>query len=100
MIKDILDGFTIEDMPNEDMQLVADSIGLEATMKLMSDFQGVQLNIPKNWHIVAARRYIEANSHLSPKKLAIRCGVSSRFVYDVLSAYRAGNMNDLLDLDE
>jgi hypothetical protein len=100
MIDDILAGFTIEDLPNEDMQLVADSIGLEAAMKLMRDFQGVQLNIPKNWHINAVKRYIVANNHMAVKKLAVRCNVSSRFVYSVLAAYRAGNMSELMGISE
>lgn len=96
MLKEIIDSITYDDLPNEDMQLIADTIGLEATVKLMEECGGMQITIPKNFAIKAKRKYIIENQHIVPKKLAIRTGMTERFVYNVLNDYRSGKMDELL----
>lgn len=83
---EILATVTVEDLP-EDMQLVADSIGLGATIALMTGCAGLTLNIPKRGFIKAARRYIvRAYDGTNSKDLALACGMTERFVYSVLAA--------------
>lgn len=95
---EILATVTVEDLP-EDMQLVADSIGLGATIDLMTGCAGLTLNIPKRGFIKAARRYIiRRYDGTNSKDLALACGMTERFVYSVLAAAKGpgvlpGQMN-------
>jgi len=99
MLDDIRNSMTYDDLPNEDMQLVADTIGLEATLKLMEECGGMQITIPKNFAVKAKRKYIIDNQHIHAKKLAIRTGTSERYVYNVLNDFRSGRMEELLGED-
>lgn len=96
MIDEIVKFMTYDDLPNEDMQLIADTIGLEATVKLMEECGGMQITIPRNFAIKAKKKYIIANQHIHARKLAVRTGTTERFVYNVLNDYRSGRMEELL----
>jgi len=100
MLNAIVKNMTEEDMPNEDMKLVCDAIGLEATIKLMDSLAGCQLNIPKGWGRVAALRYIKGNMNLSAKKLAVHTDLSSGHVYQIMKEIRADNFEKLLSETE
>ena len=44
---------TIDNLPNEDMKIIASVIGLEATIKIMSEFSGVTFAVPKKAMLAA-----------------------------------------------
>lgn len=50
---------TEETLPNEDLKLVASTIGLDATIKLMCELPGIIISIPKNATLPARIAYIK-----------------------------------------
>lgn len=96
MLNDIVQNMTKDDLPNEDMKLVCDAIGLENTIKLMDELGGCQLNVPKSWGSKAALRYIKNNMHMSAKKLAVHTDLSSGHVYQIMKEIRKDNFEKLL----
>lgn len=76
---------SIEDMPNEDLVLVAKSCGIEVAAILLQKLPGLTINIPKTGMRKIANRYICDNYDGSnTKDLALECGVSIRHIYSVV----------------
>ncbi len=75
----------IEDMPNNDMKLVAESCGIEVAVMLLQYLSGIQLNIPKFGFKKIIDRYILENydGH-NAQDLAMKLDVSQRYVYKIL----------------
>lgn len=48
----------MDNLPNEDMKIVANVIGLEATIKIMCELQGVNISVPQNATLPAKIAYI------------------------------------------
>ena len=53
-----VDKITPENLPNEDLKMVALLLGLEAAIKLMCEIPGVNISIPKNATLPAKVLYI------------------------------------------
>ena len=51
----------MDNLPNEDMKIVANVIGLEATIKIMCELQGVNISVPQNATLSAT--YISLDIH-------------------------------------
>lgn len=84
--RDFIEIFDESDLPNDDMQLVADVLGIEAAFLLILELGGIQLCIPKSGLKKLAEKYIRANFDGSnAKALAVKCHVSTTFVYSCLS---------------
>jgi len=49
---------TMETLPNEDLKIVADTIGLPPTIILMCELSGLIISIPKNATLKARIAYI------------------------------------------
>ena len=80
----------IEDMPNEDMRLVAELCGLEVAVALLRNMSGISIYIPKpGANLRFIRRFVKRfyNGH-NAKLLAVELDVSERFIYDVISDLR------------
>jgi Mor family transcriptional regulator len=74
---------TIDNLPNEDMKIIASVIGLEATIKIMSEFSGVTFAVPKKAMLAAKIKYIKEvydGSKTSRSLLAKQCDMSENYI--------------------
>lgn len=80
--RDLFELFAEDDLPNDDMRLIADLLGLEAAFLMILKLGGIQLIVPKSGLKKLAKKYIKAKFDGSNvKSLAIKCGVSTTFAY-------------------
>ncbi len=74
----------MDNLPNEDMKIVANVIGLEATIKIMCELQGVNISVPQNATLSAKIAYIQDvydGSKQSRVKLSKLCGLSENYIF-------------------
>lgn len=79
------------EMPNEDLRLVASLCGVHIAVALMEQLAGININIPKRSFMLLKKKYILENydgTALSVKKIALECDISQRYVYMVLNSKR------------
>lgn len=82
---------TIDNLPNEDMRLLASVIGLEATIKVMSEFSGVTFAVPKKAMLAAKIKYIKEvydGSKTSRSLLAKQCDMSENYILKLYKKHR------------
>ena len=84
---------TEENLPTEDLKLLCEIIGLEATKKLMLNAAGDKFSIHAHCNQSYKRQYIIDNyiDTTSVNKLAKECETTTRFVYKVIKEYVEGN---------
>jgi Mor family transcriptional regulator len=87
--KELLENITIDDMPNQDMKLVAELCGIDVAVKLLQELGGVGIMIPKFGFRKVIQKYICDNfDGTNAKRLALELGVSLRFIYTCCDAGR------------
>jgi len=75
---------TIDDMPNNDMRLVAEVVSVDFALALLQHLGGMQLNIPKHGLKKIRDRVIrEQYDGSNAKRLALRFNVTERYVQQV-----------------
>lgn len=77
---------TKEDLPNEDLRIIADLIGIDVAIKMMCNLQGINISIPQKATINAKIKYIKKHYDGTKKsryKLAKICGVSEGYIYKI-----------------
>ncbi|HNW37161.1 MAG TPA: Mor transcription activator family protein [Candidatus Ozemobacteraceae bacterium] len=86
---------TIDDMPNDDMRLVAETLGVQVAVDLLRHLGGITLSIPKRGLGKLAERLIRAEYDGSnAKRLAVQYGVTERFVQIVANGQKGERDND------
>lgn len=86
-MKGILDKIEVEDLPTENLQRVAKTIGISNLKVLMLKCGGMVLHIPKTYSKIYYRKYIEKNwNGKNAKKIASDLGVTERTVHRHLNA--------------
>lgn len=78
---------TIEDMPNDDLKIVAEIAGIKSALALIFCTPGLTVSIPKCAFKEAKERYIineYDGSKYSINKLAIQCGLTQREIYRII----------------
>lgn len=78
---------TMENLPNEDLNIVATVIGLDATIALMCELPGILISVPKNATLPAKIAYIKNvydGTKQSRIKLAKLCDLSENYIYRVI----------------
>ena len=74
----------IDNLPNEDMKILVSIIGLEATIKIMCELQGVNISVPQNATLPAKIAYIQDvydGTKQSRVKLSKLCGLSENYIF-------------------
>jgi hypothetical protein len=74
---------TVEDLPNEDLKIVADMCGLDLAVKLLEDMPGTIINVPKTGLNKFRNKYIckqYDGSKQSRSCLAFEFGVSEGYI--------------------
>ena len=76
----------VDNLPNEDLKIVASVIGMDPTIKLMCELPGIIISVPKNATLPAKIEYI-LNVYDGSKKsrfeLARICGLSENYIYRI-----------------
>ncbi len=78
---------TEEDMPNEDMKIIAGLCGVDVAMELIDKAPGLLIRIPNNSFKHLKDAYILKNydgTRGSVLKLAVECEVSDSYIYNTL----------------
>ena len=77
---------TLENLPNDDLKIVAAIIGLTPTIQLMCEVPGMLISIPKNATLKARVEYIKKHYDGSKKtryELSKICGLSENYIYRI-----------------
>jgi hypothetical protein len=88
---DIMSRMTAADLPNEDVEFLADIIGMDAVLKLLVSAKGLSFYIPNRLSPEFCRKYILANftpREPNTKALARTLGCTERNVWRVLKGAR------------
>ncbi|HDH51240.1 MAG TPA: hypothetical protein ENH31_00450 [Nitrospirae bacterium] len=99
MDKEILNELTIEDMPNQDMRLVAEACGIEIAVKLLQELGGIGINIPKFGFKKLVQQYVcDHYDGSNAKELALKLGITERHIYNLCQPEQEDNKQmDLLE---
>lgn len=92
-----MQNLTIEDMPNEVFQDIAERCGLEAAKILLTEFQGTNIYIPTDGFKKLRDSYILKNfdgSTASLRRLAMELRVSEQCIRDVLKKSKNLDINE------
>ncbi|MBR6421965.1 hypothetical protein IKS86_04575 [bacterium] len=84
-IRFVAENITIDDMPSEDMKVIAESCGVETALNIMRNLPGARFFVPVNWQKIIAEKYIAQNADKSVKALALDTGFSDWMVLKVLN---------------
>jgi len=87
-------------MPNEDIQHFAELYGTEFAVKLMQDFSGILINVPKKGLIKIRDQYICRHydgSKISRRRLAFEFDLTEGYIKQLVSKTRKKGCN-LFDL--
>jgi len=101
--KDWLTKLGPEDMPNDDLKLVADCCGVETAIRLLQEMGGVTLNIPKLGGKRLYQQYIKDvcdGSVTSMRRIALHLGVTQSYVEKIYRGYLDGHDDDGRDDDD
>ena len=85
-----------EDMPTEDLKLIAERCGLDVAIKLIEHLPGIQLYISSSAVQKMQEGYIRKTydgSRQSANRLALECAVSVNHIYNVLKMPSSGDPN-------
>ncbi len=87
---DFFGNLSIEDMPSEDLKLVARACGVEVAAKLLEELPGVTLYVPKSGITQVKKNYIRKSFNgRNAKKLAIETGYSEVHLYAIIREGKA-----------
>ncbi|MFI3301170.1 MAG: hypothetical protein R3Y28_07100 [Candidatus Gastranaerophilales bacterium] len=73
-----------DDLPNEDLKIVAELIGISVAIKMMCELPGINISVPKNATLKARNKYIKKHYDGTKKSryhLAKICDVSESYIY-------------------
>jgi len=85
-----LDDITEDEMPNEELKLIASLCGVETAISLMKNVPGIMVSVPNKALINLRNRYIYNNYDGTKKsiiKLSRKLGLTVRYLYQILKQY-------------
>lgn len=83
-----IDTATSEDFPTDDLRIMAEIIGMPATIKLLTEATGCVFTMTKNWDRELIKRYIRRvydGSKLSRMRLCMLCKVNENYIHKICS---------------
>jgi len=86
-----LDEITEDEMPNEELKLIASLCGVKTAIELMKNMPGVMICIPNKSLITLRNKYIRKKYDGSKKSLlalSLSFGLSQRQIYEILRKNR------------
>lgn len=85
-MSELYENISIEDMPNDDWVDIAKICGVDLAVKLLKDFAGLTIPVPKTWDEKLKKKYIKKHyngDRKSMKKVVRVCDISERQVYQI-----------------
>lgn len=79
-----------EDMPNDDLQYIAETAGIKSALALIFCTPGLTVSIPQKPFKEVKERYIMDKydgTKYSINKLAVDCGFSQRYIYKIIEKH-------------
>lgn len=76
-----------DDMPTSDLRMIANLCGVEVAVKLVENLAGLPIYIPSSAVKTLQRQYIRKSfdgTSQKAKELALECGVSLAYIYNVV----------------
>ena len=83
----LLKEITIEDLPNEELKLIATYCGMEVVLVLINKLPGLTVTIPRFAYKKMIKAYVKKHyggTRNSKREIALKWGVSELFVYNVI----------------
>lgn len=101
-VSQIIEQLSIEDMPSDDMKLLAKYCGVDVAVKVMQNMGGLGIYVPKNPFPLIVERILRSQRNPDFKDIATNCNVTERYVRKIWSKINAGNnrQNDLFEESE
>lgn len=94
----IISSIKIEDLPG-DVRWIAESLGVETTVRLILEFSGICLYIPKSAKRLLLQRYVQlAYDGTNTKRLAVELDVSDNTIQRWAHHAKAQRTHTQLDL--
>jgi Mor family transcriptional regulator len=85
-VPDLLESLKADDLPNDGLQFIANTCGIEVARALLRNCPGMRFDIPLRPKRSIAKRYVEIHYDGSNARiLARQIRMSEAFVYKVLS---------------
>lgn len=86
LIKVCVENIKIDDLPSEELQIIAQDLGVEAIVKLAINFSGVYIYIPKELKKKLKKIYVlRTFDGTNARALARKLDISERTIYDWVS---------------
>ena len=79
---------TPEDLPTDDLKMMADLIGMPSTIKLLTEAPGCVFTMTTTWDREAIKKYIKRTydgSKLCRMRLCMLCKVNENYIHKVCS---------------
>ena len=96
-LKFVNENMTVEDVPGDDMKMIARECGIDVAIKVMLKLKGTRFFVPKNWQKKIVRKYILANPGKSVKEFVRDTDMSDWFINDVLNQKAEDERQSTLD---
>lgn len=93
-----LDDLTEDEMPNEELKLIASLCGIKTAVDLMKNLPGVMICIPSRALISIRNQYIRKKYDGSKKsliELSLSLGISQRQLYQIVKTKSLENKKDM-----
>ena len=77
----------VDNMPNADMAIIAETMGLEVAKKFLFELRGINFSVPFNYSFKYRREHFIQNydgTTASLKKLCRECDFSRRYAYKMV----------------
>jgi len=87
-MKDLIEKFTKEDLPNKGLQELSDVIGINQVKAMLVKLPGVTIHVPKSLYKKSDLEYIKEHIDDAPEDIAEKTGCSLRTVYRKIEAIK------------
>ena len=79
---------SIEDFNSDELQMIAEIIGVESTIRLIQELGGINVAIPKKGLNVIKKRFLITNyDGNNMKRIAVTLGISSTYASRIIQDY-------------
>ena len=95
----ISEQMTVDDMPNQEFQIIAQHLGIEASVQILELMAGMWMSVPKTWNMKIAERYVRENyDGGNVRQLVLETGLSMTTIYKLLNEKaNTANQSTLFD---
>ncbi len=90
-VKQVIEQLSIEDMPSDDMRLLAKYCGVDVAVKVMQNMGGLGIYVPKNPFPLIVERILRTERNPNFKEIATTCNVTERYVRKIWQKINAGD---------